>query len=183
MSCRFWFSEFLSYVQEYDQILRIDDDCFLIGEVGWPTVNEFQPIASVHFDGLDRGDVILGLQSFFNSLAASHNEHPLSEDWDSPYTNVMMFNLNVIRKDPRFLVVFNEIRESRCIWINRWGDMPLWGATLQLLHFPTLKMDGFNYYHASHRRRYPGGIRVRMFDEDGWAQAHPKELSPTLRLL
>lgn len=42
------------------------------------------------------------------------------------------------------------VDESNCIYSNRWGDMPLWGAALALINEP-VRFLNVSYYHWSHK--------------------------------
>ena len=141
---------------------------------------------------------------------------PFPEEWMSPYTNVLLYNMRALRADDALQEVFRQVitkhgRDERtapvsenatpslgnssvrasfcrrrlakvhatgCIFANRWGDLPLWGAVRQLLGWPSVRLGSkFAYYHGSHWRIVPGGGRNRKhpYQGDSWLQAHRAE--------
>lgn len=158
--CWFWFSEFLHYVQEYDQVLRIDDDCILAETFDWPLSTAH--VASVAENSMDNRHIIVGMRDVFSSLARTPLFYP--RYWSSPYTNVCLYNVKAIRSDARYKQIADAVDGSKCIWINRWGDLPLWGATRALLGFPHENLQ-FSYHHGSHKNAL-----IKPGDEFGTAR-------------
>ena len=66
--------------------------------------------------------------------------------WPNPYTNVMWIRIAYARQ---MQWVFDAVDASGCIFSNRWGDLPLWGATVRLQgHASPLALA---YEHRSHK--------------------------------
>ena len=188
--CWFWYSAFLQYVDAYELILRIDDDCFLMGAPPWPGRGldsrsgsegfgdnwvSRSPLVSVQDEVMDSMHVTRGMRAFFGHLAERLDAPPallprsdeesiraisgsaaahFPEEWDSPYTNVLLYNVALLRSDPRLAWVQRQVGISGCVFRNRWGDLPLWGATRELLGWPTRSLGSrFPYYHGSHWRK------------------------------
>ena len=157
--CWFWFSEFLHYVEAYDAILRIDDDCYLESAPMWPTSPS--PVSAViEYWGMDSPNYTSGMFSFFSELKKTLSQAhyikktaPFPKTWVSPYSNVMLYNANFLRNHVAFSVVADMVQSSRCIWIGRWGDLPLWGATRNVLNFEISNLQHFSYIHGSHDNR------------------------------
>jgi hypothetical protein len=171
--CWFWFSEFLHYVQAYDQVLRIDDDCILAETFDWPLSTAH--VASVAENAMDNRHVIVGMRDLF----ASHANIPLlfPRYWSSPYTNVCLYNVKNIRLDARFRRIVDAVDGSKCIWINRWGDLPLWGATRALLGFPHQHLQ-FTYRHGTHKN-----VLIKPGDEYGPARGKARLHQPCSNFL
>ena len=47
----------------------------------------------------------------------------------------------------------NRVEKSKCVFSNRWGDLPIWGSTLALANEPLFRWD-INVEHTSHRCVY-----------------------------
>jgi len=142
--CYFWFVGFLRYCQSYSNILRIDEDCFLEPNQEDPAISVKNAVfASPFTQGMDNSNLIIGMKKLFTSfIGKSVNK------WVSPYTNVMWINIKWASQ-PIIQKIQKTVVDSNCIFINRWGDLPLWGITLHILGkkiYP-LRLD---YYHESH---------------------------------
>ena len=54
----------------------------------------------------------VGMQAFFSGLAqtlASHGADPFPVEWMSPYTNVLLYNMRLLRADARLHAVFKQV--------------------------------------------------------------------------
>ncbi len=138
--CRLWFSALWPHLSEYDFILRIDiDNKYLEG--GWPTdIHYFGTVTCVSEDS---DDVTVGL----SETIWEHNVHSQKR---YPYTNVMFVNVLWATTNVDLQKLFQQVEETKCICINRWGDLPLWGETLARLGLRPEMMSGWKYTHASH---------------------------------
>ena len=110
--------------------------------------------------GMDSPDYTSGMFSFFSELKKTLSQAhyikktaPFPKTWVSPYSNVMLYNANFLRNHVAFSVVADMVQSSRCIWIGRWGDLPLWGATRNVLNFEISNLQHFSYIHGSHDNR------------------------------
>jgi hypothetical protein len=178
--CYFWFVAFRDYVKDYDWLIRIDDDCVLYRDVR----NNIQLLhnTSLHFAspswldlsrghqskydrisekaGGPEGIVVRGLRKLTVAFAKRHNYSRPIKSWKAPYTNVMYVDLNWLRNSTIISSFTQAVVDTGCIYGNRWGDMPLWGAALLLAHEPQSQFV-FPYYHGSHNTYVS-----RMLDEN-----------------
>jgi hypothetical protein len=149
--CWFWYAGFLQFVKDYHWILRIDSDC-VMEVAGDPWLNGLQPGSRIGFMSqidMDASFVIIGMRELFTNLAIERGLNPFPEEWKSPLSNVMAIDVQWFRHDHMARHAFKAVNASRCVWLNRWGDMPLWGATITLLDVPRSHVQNFNYYHGS----------------------------------
>jgi hypothetical protein len=147
--CYFWFVEFTKYCYMYNNIFRVDEDCTLNGIQSNPAIPTV--IASPMYQGMDCFLVIKGMNEFFEKLSKT-NKYNWKWDkphkWRSPYTNVMWISLQWAMS-PEVTEIRNKVSANGCIISNRWGDLPLWGATCKLIGVPECNIDT-GYYHGSH---------------------------------
>jgi len=150
--CRLWYSGIWPFLKDYDFILRIDiDNSYLHGE--WPThINFFGTVSC--FLGQESPDVMVGLSEFFSETVSGANKDlevlpPVSKK-GYPYTNVMLVNVKWAINNADLLSIFQQVEDTKCICINRWGDLPLWGETLAKLGLRPEMMSGWRYRHGSH---------------------------------
>lgn len=146
--CNFWFSVFLSYLDNYDLIIRIDDDCIVrsnLDEVFESLVNK----TCVYAKWVeDEENVTRGL----NQFTLENTEADLAPRTPSgPYTNFVGFNLIDIRNNHPLLNYLNKVTASNNIFIHRWGDAPLWGEALHyFVNKSKHELVKVKYYHGSH---------------------------------
>lgn len=144
--CAFWFADFLRYVSDYDDLLRIDEDCTLESTCTRnPVTTALIGSGNIH-DGMDAAHVIDGLSSLARTLSDGMFLPPL-EQWSSPCTHIFWLNLNFARSTPVQRIV-ERVSETNCIMTNRWGDLPLWGMTAALLGIPLTYLN-LSYHHGS----------------------------------
>ena len=140
--CLFWFDDFLDYISDYDEILRIDDDCCLDEGVSEPNLTADVFFASGKTQGRDAREFTEGLEALFSRLDPTVN----FSSCEHPYTNVMWVN---VRWAQATRGLKSAVLQSNCIQINRWGDLPLWGYFLKMLGVPIIKLP-VSYHHGSH---------------------------------
>ena len=103
---------------------------------GLPTAGR-APVSSPYFQGEDNPEVTVGMTQLFRNVATKLGGEWPQKPWISPYTNLMLYDLAWNASSSRELrLAFDKVHGSNCISINRWGDLPLWGATLKLLGAP-----------------------------------------------
>jgi len=108
---------------------------------------------------MDNPNVTVGMRKLFRSIGDDlGNPTRFPFEWAHPYTNVFLYNAKLLRSDPRLELVFSEVRRSGCIWLNRWGDMPLWGATREVLGWPLGELEGMRYFHGTHGKVVEPGM-------------------------
>jgi len=148
--CAFWFTDFWLFCNEYDRILRIDEDCIIdfdiVRIVGYLETN------SAVF-GKWEGDVDFvtrGLNDFTMSFLRTRGSYSPRLP-SGPYTNVIALNLQRLRANTTCMEFIRAIKASENIYIWRWGDLPLWGEMIHYL-FPSqaLLTKQIKYFHESH---------------------------------
>uniref|UniRef100_A0A0G4FDH2 Methyltransferase domain-containing protein n=1 Tax=Chromera velia CCMP2878 TaxID=1169474 RepID=A0A0G4FDH2_9ALVE len=153
--CAFWFADFArsSCLSRFEFVWRIDDDILLTGpaNVDDPAVvhlrGESVPgpltlLGGAELGPYDEEGVMRGMSSLFSSFAEQDQHRrlqwhpPQGGFWNSLRSNVMLFNMSWVRSyEVQKLVV--AVDDSDCIWTNRWGDEPLWGAVQRILGLDT----------------------------------------------
>lgn len=160
--CYFWFLKFQEYVSQYDWMLRIDADCILQVD---SRRNIYYLKKNVHFaaakwlnlegeeaDNIserDGGSVVIGMRNLTQNFAFDHGIYDYIRTWRGPYTNVMYINLEWLRRAQIISKYMSVVEESGCIYGNRWGDLPLWGAAIHIAKEPTRRLN-LSYFHGSH---------------------------------
>lgn len=154
--CSFWFAEVaeVRMTREYDILLRVDEDIIVSPTSTLDVPHDTFVLASTRCYGkMDEKDITRGMESFFSNLASSErgckaNFSWPSRNWNSPMTSLALYNLQWMRTSQKFRQVVEKVQESQCILSNRWGDLPLWGATLTLLGSP-FSFINISYFHGS----------------------------------
>jgi hypothetical protein len=158
--CHFWFIDFLKASHSYDKLLRIDEDCFMQSSVD----NIFAQLESHTFvaatmspdsEPTSRGLNALTLD-FIRATKVSlpfaiNNENDMRVS-QGPYTNLIGFNLGLVRQNVTLQKYLETVDKSEKIYERRWGDLPLWGEAIYYIFGDnTLKIDNtIRYYHQSH---------------------------------
>lgn len=154
--CAFWTNEFLTYLDEYDIIFRIDEDCVL-NSLNYETV--LSPMIEGAVDycagmtfGHDDPGVTRGFEDF---VFEWHQEHPGTKSPVlnlNPYTNLFLLRTKAVSSNPDALAFLRHVRSSGCVLNNRWGDAVVWGALLSM-YGDTIKTNltaEVSYFHGSH---------------------------------
>jgi hypothetical protein len=150
--CHFWFIDFLKYCENYNYILRIDEDCFIdfnIDEIFDLLPNKLI-IAGMNVE--DENDVVYGLNNFTLKFLINNNLNNIKPRLvDGPYTNIFALNLIKVRNNELILKYMESIDNSKNIYVYRWGDLPLWGEVLHYICEPNdyLITDKIKYFHGS----------------------------------
>ena len=161
--CYFWFLGFMEYVLKYEWMLRIDSDCVLsenARDVMTSLDRQKVSFASARWIALDKvkhdtislaseGMVVRGMRILTENIAVKHGLFQQVKSWKAPYTNVFYMNLRHLRQNDIIAEYMKVVNESECIYSNRWGDMPLWGAAILLSKKPRTKLY-MKYFHGSH---------------------------------
>jgi hypothetical protein len=153
--CSFWFTDFWNYVQDYDYILRIDEDCIIDFNVLHIFYNLENSKAVVYGNWtIDQEFVTHGLNDFTKKFIRNNiNTNVIvSHRPSGPYTNVLGLNLNALRKNLILMKYIEAVKLSDNIYIYRWGDLPLWGEVLFYFCNPNTycKINTIKYFHGSH---------------------------------
>ena len=156
--CSFWFVDFWKFVEGYDYMLRVDEDCYLDFNID----RVFEDLQKYYFITgdicYDCDFVTIGLNAFSLDFVEKNKHdfqfkafHPIHPN--GPYTNLFAVSLNVIKDNELFKKYVDAIDESKMIYKRRWGDLPLWGdAILYIFGQESMKIDrSLKYYHESHK--------------------------------
>jgi hypothetical protein len=158
--CRFWSVLFLDHLKDYAYIFRIDDDCVL-RNVDPNVMQRYSGekdgtvFSSPMFMGPDVDAFVVGL----HELIQKHVPNELPVRVRNPYTNVMIVDVAYFRARTDIRACLREIDASNCIFINRWGDLPIWGWILAgFVDANRVSEDlTIRYYHGSHDIEIDGG--------------------------
>ena len=155
--CNFWFKDFFQYIEEYDYVIRIDEDCYVkfsIDDAFDKIMNNKIPFLYGKTFG-DPGFVVIDLnQSTMNFLKENGYDSVKSRQQVGPYTNIFGLNMIKIREKKDILEKYHDYMDKiNGIYIYRWGDLPLWG---EIMHY-IFGIDcnkfidkSLTYYHKSH---------------------------------
>lgn len=153
--CRFWFDGFLRYTERYDYIVRIDEDCVLLNcdieSIIQGLAENSLLYATPRVFGKDDINVTQGLSNFVKNYSKLHELNRQYNDSWNPYTNLFFLDRNQIVSNLEFMNFCQAVHDTRCIYINRWGDLPLWGCALQLFfdRSKIIVIDSLKYEHSS----------------------------------
>jgi hypothetical protein len=150
--CSFWFVDFWQFVTKYEKILRIDEDCKIL----FDPAKVFEslvtyPIVCASYQE-DSAYVTKGLSDHTRKFLDRNGLPYQSRTLGGPYTNLCGFSLKDIQKTRKIGEYIQSVQLSNKIYIQRWGDLPLWGEVIHYLMGPSsLKIDtSLVYYHGSH---------------------------------
>ena len=91
------------------------------------------------------------LHAFVRAYAAARGDAAgggaLADGWESPQTSVMLVDVRWARET--LGAFWRAVDETGCVYDNRWGDLPLWGAALAL-HGERAAILPLSYEHGSH---------------------------------
>ncbi len=153
--CRFWLHRFLDYTHDYDYVVRVDEDCVVKSLDLTSIIDDMRSSGKVYLTpslmSEDSHDVVIGLARFSDRFAQEKGlAHPVYNQ--NPYTNVFVMNIEYFKCLALYQEYCKEVDKTGCIYINRWGDLPLWGVILSIM-VPRDKWAVENrlvYYHGSH---------------------------------
>ena len=151
--CNFWFCEFWKYLEKYDKILRIDEDCMMYSDYRHIFEELDEHIVCVYGNWAgDCPNVTRGLNNFIINFLKTHDIKASSKSPSGPSTCVMGFNIKELKKNEvlKNLTQSKELTDN--VFIYRWGDAPLWGDVLHYLFNGKHKTCNLHYYHGSHKR-------------------------------
>lgn len=170
--CFFWFLRFDRYLTNYDWMLRLDDDCILVKNVQFhvkemPNTVHFASSLWVNLaegtsDAIrpkDEGGVVVGMRNLTIQFAQEQNLFQDIHSWHAPYTNAMYIDLRWLRNHSVIQKYRQRVEESQCIYSNRWGDLPLWGAAIYLSKEPRYHLR-LPYFHGTHNTLVNGTSTV-----------------------
>jgi hypothetical protein len=169
--CSFWFVNFWNFVENYDYILRIDEDCIIDFNICDIFNTLEQKVACYGTWVRDDPEYVKGLHEFnmwfFKKnnfpMVSSINENyydKINVNWTAkvsgPYTNIIGLNLSKLRNNENIKKYIETIKYSDYIYIHRWGDLPLWGTVLEYFFSKDehIKLKNIKYIHD--------GLKINM---------------------
>ena len=149
--CNFWFCGFWKYVEKYDKILRIDEDCIIYYDYNkiFELLNN-KVACYGKWLPFDSHKVTKGLNEFTIDFLKNNNRFVKKKVCNGPFTNIIGLNLNLLRCHKLLNKYIEEVYKSNQIYISRWGDLPLWGDVLFYFFKKNhnLKIKDLKYIHA-----------------------------------
>jgi hypothetical protein len=151
--CRFWSYGFMKYLDEYDYVIRIDDDCIALSDVN--LIFDELETRYISFPYLSGENFRPNLKEFIKSYFTKtypDREFEESERIRVPYTNYCGFNLNLIKQNEIIMNFFKLIEQRDYIYKYTWQDTQLWGLIIKYM----LTLDDWSenkkvkYIHMSH---------------------------------
>jgi hypothetical protein len=134
----FWFIDFWNFVEEYDYLIRIDEDCFVM----------FDPLSMIvslkdhHFvsggkHNNNEGVESNGLNEFTLSFIKQNDTHSFAEvdrsHLEGPYTNVFGIALHAIRNSYILYKYQEDVSHSNHIYQYHWSDVSLWEEVIHYI--------------------------------------------------
>jgi hypothetical protein len=162
--CHFWFVDFWEYTQDYDKILRIDEDCVIQFNID-KVFDKLTSAVSVYGHWTKEQEYVSFRLNDFTRHFIKTQILDKEEDEDidenaiprkspsGPYTNVIGYNLSAMKQNENLTKYIHAIKKSGCIYIYRWGDLPLMGEVLEYFYPKMHYKDAeIKYYHGSHSK-------------------------------
>lgn len=150
--CSFWFMDVAPFVKNYDQMLRIDEDCYITSSVDdiFSNLHDYTLVSGKV--ATDAEFVTKGMNEFTLAFMNQDFKQHVSKSPGGPYTNLMALSLGAIREHVQFQKYVKAVDDSNYIYERRWGDLPLWGEAIHyLLGEETMLIDkSIRYFHESH---------------------------------
>lgn len=143
--CRFMIYDIWQYCSEYEYVMRIDEDCIIKS-------CDFDPfevckgkdyLTSVWW-GESHSETNATLPAFIQELTGAEPSTFYNNRF--PYTNVSLAKVSFMQG----LKELKTISESPLQKANRWGDLPVIGALLNIYGTEVSTLKGLSYHHASH---------------------------------
>lgn len=146
--CRFMIYDIWEWCQDWDYVMRIDEDC-IIQKVIYDPFSQIENAGSNYMTSVwwaeSHTETNATLPGFIQELTGAEPSEFYNDRY--PYTNVSLAKVSFMRN----LKELKIIAESPLQKINRWGDLPVIGALLNIYEKDKVKsMEGLSYYHASH---------------------------------
>ena len=158
--CSFWFEHMFAYkeFEPYDYILRIDEDCQMKTNIEnifdhiYKSETNYAVCANTD---IDHAKVTRNMNK--TTLSFMKNEYLKAKSPGGPMTQMIGFNMKMLRKEKMLHDYIEHVHETKMIYINRWGDLPLWGEVFHYILPGKLKVDkSIKYYHGSHNKHVNG---------------------------
>ncbi len=147
--CRFHIYDFWIQCEEFDNVMRIDEDCVIQKAIYDPfdqLANSFLPYLTSVFWAESHSETNATFPGYLKSLTGADPAKFYNDKF--PYTNVSISNVGFwLELEP----ILRMIAESPLQRQNRWGDLPVLGSLLNLYADGKVgTLSGLSYYHSSH---------------------------------
>lgn len=156
MMCRFWFDGFIKYLTGFDYLIRVDEDCEIIegslSDVIDACLKEDVAYSCPMWIQGDHEDVVVGLDKIVDEFRVANHMLARVGELPVPMTCVSLLNIKRFASLPLLSEFREVILQKQGIFINRWGDAPLWGYMLELepLNLKAQRNMLLAYAHGSH---------------------------------
>ena len=156
--CHFWFIDFIECMHSYTHCIRIDEDCTMI-KFPIDVIQRMDASGVVfvtpYYNAADASCVVNGMEETSLEFMKAYNiieQNKVESINNNPYTNMCIVNMAYFRSHEMYKLYAEHIHKSMGIYINRWGDLPLWGYVLaNLVPKEKYTLDtGISYFHGSH---------------------------------
>lgn len=147
--CRFHAFDIWNECKEFDNILRIDEDCELktFKDNPFDQQGENVYLLSVYWDE-SHSETNATLPQFIENLTGVSKDIFYNRKY--PYTNVSLSNVQFWLQS-EINNILKQIATSPEQRKNRWGDLPMLGSLLNIYAQGKVGcMEGLEYYHESH---------------------------------
>jgi hypothetical protein len=144
LMCRFHYLHVWKYLENYDVVMRLDEDCFLIRALPLGSQVGF---SSAGFCAENHLPTNRTLQPFLASIG-----HGKSYDHNFPYTNFYITRPKPWRSQEVSHLLELVGSQVECLE-NRWGDIPVLGVALKVFPEtlgPVHHLKQVSYIHLSH---------------------------------
>lgn len=147
--CRFYSYYMWQFLQEYDSVFRVDDDCWITQCTQDPFLQLGSNILlrSAYWSE-DHYPTNQTLPKYIENLIDIPQEIFYNQQF--PYTNVMLSKVD-FWLDPHINFLLKTVTLSDEQLAYRWGDLPIIGSLLNIFAKSQVgKLDGMKYRHRSH---------------------------------
>lgn len=146
--CRFMIYDLWNECKGFDYVMRVDEDCVIQKAMYNPfdqIENAFANYMTSVWSAEPHSETNATLPQFIEALTGAKASEFYNDKY--PYTNVSVAKVNFMLG----LTELKAIAESPLQKINRWGDLPVLGALLNIYEKDKVgTLSGLSYYHASH---------------------------------
>jgi hypothetical protein len=156
LMCLFQYLKVWSYLAQYDEAVRIDDDC-LISKIPKLKNNEIFACASLSSETHEPTNLTL-LGHLKQKGFEKYYDHAF------PYTNLFVTKIDFWRT-PEVVEFLGYISRSPNSLLNRWGDLPVIGVTLKAFanwDASSAIIPEYEYDHLSHNSKIVNGEVVTV---------------------
>ena len=153
LMCRFNFVHIWKYVNNYDLLIRIDEDViikkFNISLLDKLNENFIFGTADLSNESHVYTNLSLPeeLKKVFNTTNTDFYNHSF------PYTNFYVSNIKFWNNQD-IQILLNKISNNRLQLIHRWGDLPIIGSLLNYKNIDIEILEGIRYSHLSHKNKF-----------------------------